>query len=148
VNELVSSRRWGTDSVNRRFVHRRWASVNWLGTAQRNSLREWTRIGNLTWSLEMSSFTRISDLIYIDGSMAMIMQLWFQPHYPGSNPSHNAYPDAYPDTATILIQDIKHCWDSWYKYTCNNQSYNTEVGENHVHIFYGAISVCRSNGPR
>jgi len=27
-NELVSSRRWGTDSVNGGFVHARWASVN------------------------------------------------------------------------------------------------------------------------
>jgi hypothetical protein len=43
VNELVSSRRWGTDSVNGRFLHGMWASVNLLGTPRRNRLREWTR---------------------------------------------------------------------------------------------------------
>ena len=43
MNELVCSWRWGTDSVNGRFVHGRWDSVNWLGTPRRNRLREWTR---------------------------------------------------------------------------------------------------------
>ena len=46
-----------------------------------------------------------------------VCTIWHETHHPG--------PDAYPDTATIfiqvfiLIQDIKRCWDSWCKYTCN-----------------------------
>jgi len=53
--------------------------------------------------------------------------IWHETHhpdpdaYPDSYPDEYpvAYPDAYPDTATIFIQDIKWCWDSWSKYTCN-----------------------------
>ena len=48
MNELVSSRRWGTDSVNGRFVHGRLASVNWLGTPRRSRLRKWTRTSATT----------------------------------------------------------------------------------------------------
>jgi hypothetical protein len=47
--------------------------------------------------------------------------LWHETYHPG--------PDAYPHTATIfiqvfiLIQDIRRCWDSWSKYTCNTSVY-------------------------
>jgi hypothetical protein len=60
--------------------------------------------------------------------------LWHETHHPG--------PNAYPHTATILIQvfiliqDMRRCWDSRSKYTCNKRCYRCTCAGNMLQIWY------------